>query len=232
MPVWLYPYDIIAISDRAGVIEAVADSISIDSLKKNYRNYTTLTNFFLDYFGAAGTDGHEGAKANFVESLAAYSIACYLLQIKDRHNGNILLDNLGHIVHIDFGFMFLSSPGKGMGFETAPFKLTGEQVELLGGPNSRTFNRYRDLCVKTFMELRRSAHSVIFLVEMLVGGNEDLPCFAGRPGEALRELRERFKLDLNDYACRDHVNSLVDESLENWRTKWYDRYQRCCTGVL
>ena len=82
IPVWLYPYDIIAISDRAGIIEGVADSISIDSLKRNYRNYTTLKGFFEDYFGAAGSDGFEGAKANFVESLAAYSIACYILQVR------------------------------------------------------------------------------------------------------------------------------------------------------
>jgi len=236
VPVWLYPYEILALTPRGGMMEAIPDTISLDSLKRNDPHFTTLKKFFDTHFGPIGSDCHANARANFVESLAGYSIVCYLLQLKDRHNGNILLTNVGHIIHIDFGFMFLSSPGKNSGFESAPFKLTSDFVSVMDGPESRLFARFRYLCVRTFLELRKHCYQIILMVEMITEGNEflsgDLACFCGRPKCAISELRQRFRLDLNDDACTQFVHNLIDESLENWRIRWYDRYQRFCVGVL
>ncbi len=65
---------------------------------------------------------------------------------QDRHNGNILLDDSGCIVHIDFGFMLSNSPG-GVNFEAAPFKLTRELLEVLDsnpeGRASATFDYFK-----------------------------------------------------------------------------------------
>ena len=231
IPVWLCPYDILALSFRGGIIEAIPDTISIDSLRKKHPDINLKT-FFCKQFGGPGCDAYENAKANFVESLAAYSIVCFLLQIKDRHNGNIMLDNKGHLVHIDFGFYFLSSPGKNSGFESAPFKLTQDFVEVMDGVNSHSFMKFRELCYRTFLELRRNCFQITLLVQMLIEGNEDLDCFRNKPHEAVRGLQERFRLDLNDKACVEYVNSLINDSLENWTTTCYDRYQRWFTGIM
>ncbi len=40
------------------------------------------------------------------------------------------MDSSGHLVHIDFGFVFTNSPGGNAGFESAPFKLTNEFLEV------------------------------------------------------------------------------------------------------
>ena len=48
----------------------------------------------------------------------------------DRHNGNILIDEAGRIVHIDFGFFLSNSPGGNANFERAPFKLTREMIDV------------------------------------------------------------------------------------------------------
>ena len=110
--------------------------------------------------------------------MAGYSLLCYMLQIKDRHNGNILLDSKGHMIHVDFGFLFSNSPGN-LNFESATFKLTSEYVEVLGGPRSKLFNKFRNLMVKGFMTLREHADEIIDFVEMTMISGIDLPCFIG-----------------------------------------------------
>lgn len=231
LPVFLRPYDVIAISPTAGLVEAIADTISIDSLKRNDRAFTTLLDFFIRHFGDPSTSEFRKARSNFVSSMAGYAIVTYLLQVKDRHNGNILLDAEGHIIHIDFGFILSNNPGN-MAFEQAPFKLTSDFVELMGGPRSASFQQFRSLCVRAFLVARKYRHRFILLVEMMLNGNEHLPCFAGDPKATVERLAARFQPELDINSCEDFVHSLIDASLDNWRTKWYDKYQRWFVGVF
>ena len=82
------------------------------------------------------------ARRNFVQSCAAYCLVSYLIKVKDRHNGNILLDNEGHLIHIDYGYILSASP-KDLGFESSPFKLTPESVDIMGGQENYMFEYFR-----------------------------------------------------------------------------------------
>ena len=88
----------------------------------------------------------------------------------------INLDNYGHIIHIDFGFMLITSPGGNMGFEQAPFKFTLEYGELIGGRNSDLWGYFKNLMVRGFIEIRKHINPIVNLIKILME-NSDLPCF-------------------------------------------------------
>lgn len=93
----------------------------------------------------------------------------FLLKLFSRHNGNILLDNEGHIIHIDFGFMLSSSP-RNLGFEASPFKLTPELVEVMGGENSDMFAYFKILLLQGLLAARKHNEKIISLVEIMSSG--------------------------------------------------------------
>lgn len=100
----------------------VPQTFSRDQIGKE--NKYDLFQYFKVKYGSEISTLFQEARENFVKSMAAYSVVSYILQIKDRHNGNILIDDLGHLLHIDFGFIFDISPGGNRKFENAQFKLT------------------------------------------------------------------------------------------------------------
>ena len=232
---WLNTYEIISTGNDSGLVEMVNDSLSLDQLKQKLNNIS-LSDFYLYYWGKGHTDSQEykNAMKNYVESLAGYSLICYFLQIKDRHNGNILIDNEGHLTHIDFGFLLSNAPGKGLKFENAPFKLSKDMVQNLGGDKGQYFEQFRKLLKKGFLAVHKHREKIIILVEMMWCGNgRNLDCFE-KGQEAIDNLRLRLapkncdnKIDIFKF-----VDSLIEQSVDNWRTKWYDIFQYYVQGIF
>ncbi|KAL9612882.1 MAG: hypothetical protein Q9167_002566 [Letrouitia subvulpina] len=141
LDVYLYPYRVTATAPGCGVIDVLPNSISRDMLGREAVN--GLFDYFVSKYGAESSVRFQEARNNFVKSMAAYSVISYLLQFKDRHNGNIMVDDAGHILHIDFGFCFDIAPG-GVRFERAPFKLTSEMIAVMGGSTTSQAFRWVD----------------------------------------------------------------------------------------
>ena len=165
----LRPYRIISTGHQTGLVEFLEGTRSIDSIKKSCSTSASLLDYFEFCFGATFSPIFNNAVHNFVKSLVGYSLITYVLQVKDRHNANILIDTDGHVVHIDFGFILGDSPGFNINFENAPFKLTREYVDVLGGIDSAAFKMFEDLFIRGFFALQKHVDAICTIVQMFYG---------------------------------------------------------------
>ncbi|RYP33672.1 hypothetical protein DL767_004667 [Monosporascus sp. MG133] len=242
IPVWVKMMRILVTGESSGLVETITNGVSLHSLKRSLtlasiesgvnprRRFATLKDHWVKTFGKPNSEPYKAAVDAFKRSLAAYSMISYILQLKDRHNGNVLIDNEGHIIHIDFGFMLSNSPGS-VGFEAAPFKLTYEYVDVLGGVGSPDFEDYKRLCKQAFQALRRSADNIIDLVRMM-GRESNMPCFSAGVAQATNALRQRFQLHLSADEAESFVETdLIAKSLGSYYTRLYDTFQYRTQGI-
>ncbi|XP_012318114.1 phosphatidylinositol 4-kinase beta isoform X5 [Aotus nancymaae] len=226
VPLWIKPYKILVISADSGMIEPVVNAVSIHQVKK--QSQLSLLDYFLQEHGSYTTEAFLSAQRNFVQSCAGYCLVCYLLQVKDRHNGNILLDAEGHIIHIDFGFILSSSP-RNLGFETSAFKLTTEFVDVMGGLDGDMFNYYKMLMLQGLIAARKHMDKVVQIVEIMQQGSQ-LPCFHG--SSTIRNLKERFHMSMTEEQLQLLVEQMVDGSMRSITTKLYDGFQYLTNGIM
>ena len=76
-----------------------------------------------------------------------------------------------------------------------------------------------------FCALQANAEKIIIIVEMMLMGQSDLPCFVGGK-KLIKDLKFRLfpnerRMDFED--SFRHVDGLIAQSVNNWRTKCYDR---------
>jgi phosphatidylinositol 4-kinase len=247
LDVWVFPYRVTSTAPGCGVIDVLPNSISRDMLGREAVN--GLYDYFVSKYGGEDSIQYQEARTNFVKSMAAYSVISYLLQFKDRHNGNIMLDDAGHIIHIDFGFCFDIAPG-GVRFERAPFKLTSEMVAVMSGtPHSHGGNHgsssggilpggshnptqtqayrwFESLVVKAFLASRPYCTKLTHIVSLML--DSGLPCF--KP-ETLKHFRDRFVLDKNEREAAEYMRELTRKSYMSMSTKGYDQFQLFTNGI-
>ncbi|KAF9014020.1 hypothetical protein BDQ17DRAFT_1475819 [Cyathus striatus] len=214
LTLYLFPYRVTATAPGCGVIDVVPNATSRDEMGRAKVN--DLLDFFIAKYGGTETVDFQKARLCFIQSMAAYSVACYILQIKDRHNGNIMIDGEGHIIHIG-----------GVKFEPNSFKLNHEMVVLMGGRYSQGYQMFQSLTVKAFLAIRPYADQIVDTVQLML--DTGLPSFKGEP--TIRRLKDRFALHLNERQAADFMMSIIRNAHENVRSTAYDEFQRVSLGL-
>jgi len=153
------PYKVVSTKDQVGMIEIVLKSETTEHIQNRYgvKFGGRIGEVFggickdciLKYLQESNQDpeGLEKAKENFVRSLAGYIVATYILGIGDRHSGNIMVSQSGHLFHIDFGH-FLGNFKKKYNIERekTAFVFTPEMVYVMGGRNTRRYKQFISYC--------------------------------------------------------------------------------------
>ncbi|GAA6062176.1 hypothetical protein JCM10212_005131 [Sporobolomyces blumeae] len=218
------PYRVTATGPGCGVIDVVPNATSRDEMGRAKIN--DLTGFFTMKYGPVDSIEFQKARTNFIQSMAAYSLLCYIVQIKDRHNGNIMIDGRGCITHIDFGFLFDIGPG-GIKFEPDSFKLSHEMIDLMGGHDSPGFRNFVELTVKAFLACRPYAHQIVHTTSQMLAA--EFPSFKGEA--TMDRLLARFRLDLSEKDAATYMLGVIANADGNRMSILYDRFQLATNGI-
>ncbi|OQS55708.1 pi4kb [Ecytonucleospora hepatopenaei] len=237
IPIFLRNYKIIIIAEDSGIVETVENSISIHKIKEKYG---TIKNYFDiliknklirenikqeqkddkkenddEKKGGFYAEEFKKIKNNFLQSLVGYSLIQYLLSLKDRHNANILIDEHGHMIHIDFGYILGKYPGF-YGVESAPFKFSMEYLDIID------INDFKKLFFEGFMCLFLNKH--ILPVEIA----DKLNLYIKESN--VENPDKETKMKAISESIEVHCESLINKSVGNYLTVLYDQFQYLQNG--
>ena len=213
------PYRVLASLDQVGMIEVVLNAETTSKIHKTYGGKfgalkeTTIKDYLKEYNKDEVSE--KNAVENFIRSCAGYCIATYILGIGDRHSGNIMVTNSGHLFHIDFGH-FLGNFKTKFGFkrERTAFVFTEEMAYVMGGKGSNDFKNFEEYCIRGYNLVRKNGHLLISIfMMMLSAGMPELSSSAD-----LEYLVNQLSLDISDHEANIKFKKEIADSLNsNWR---------------
>jgi phosphatidylinositol kinase/protein kinase (PI-3 family) len=157
-------YKILMINHNVGIIEFLDDCLTLKSIKsKNY----TLQNYILDN----NKDSQiKIIKERFAKSLAISSCLSFVLGLGDRHAANIMVSNIGHIIHIDYGYI-LENPLHSSIVHNPIIRISNEMIDFLGGWNSEYYDLFKNYIIKVFDIIRLYSNIIINYYNILANEN-------------------------------------------------------------
>ena len=145
-------YNVLPIDIKKGFIEIIDDAKTLYEIQKMG---FTIQNWIIE--------NNPDTKINdlrkrFTLSCAAYCVISYLLGIGDRHLDNIMITKDGYLFHIDFSYIL----GRDAKFMAPEIRITPDMIDAMGGPTSKNYSLFKEICTRAYNCLRR--HSNLFFI--------------------------------------------------------------------
>lgn len=187
------------------IVEVPRHAVRIADAKESLEAGGSLMDYFFMTFGSPESESFQAAQTCFAQSLAGLFLLSYLLGVKDRREEHLMLDKEGHVFAADYSSVFESESSSSS--KAAPFKLTKEYMEVLGGPSSSCFQIFRCLLVSGLKRARQDAATVLGLLH-LVPGNSN-----GKHRERVVQfLRQKLMLHASEEAAEKKMHSVLRHS--------------------
>ncbi len=190
-------YQIQMLTKNLAIIEYVADSLTLRMVSNSK---FTLQNYILDN---NPTEQVDSIKRKFLQSLAISSCLSYILGLGDRHLDNIMINNVGQIFHIDYGYL-MDNPLTSI-ISNPNIKVTTVMIDFLGGVEGKYYKEFTQYIIQVYDILRLYKNLVINYYEML-GEEKFIKWDIFKP-----KLEDRF---LSGLSWKDIEVTLINE-IEN-----------------
>lgn len=222
----LKPYKCCSTGRDLGMIEVVVDSDTTANIITKYGGKltgafsSTPMDIFLREHNQQGL--YPVAVDNFVRTCAGYCVATYVLGIGDRHPGNIMISNSGHLFHIDFGHFLGNFKSKyGINRERAPFVFTPAMAYIMSRTSvaGATYKDFERMCCEAYNMLRRRASLFINLFILMVPAS--MPELLNKSD--ISYLREMLSLELTPEQADNKFIGEIKNSL-NTSTRQIDNW--------
>ena len=90
---------------------------------------------------------------------------------------------------------------------------------------------FKTLLLRGLLELKKHYDSIIKLVEIMSISTE-INCFKqGNQILILEKLKERFLINKNEMDLQIIIGKWIEQSYNNWRTNYYDKFQLITNGI-
>ena len=225
LDLWIKPPRVRRINKDIVIMEvAGGNAISIGQAKRSVSAQDgSLRCFMVQKHGSPDSDSFLLSQQNFAKSLAGLSLVSYLLELKERHDDNLVIDDDGHVYARNMSWAFGSEPGSfSSAMEVAPFKLTKEMVEVMDGPNSELFQSFQKAFIEGFVAIRDDVKTVSAFIEMALS-EHSVNTSSSKHGEyILRSFRQKLMVSQPMHTIEKKASMLIQQSQNSLMTSAYD----------